>query len=156
MGVARVGISGWRYAPWRGKFYPAGLVQDRELEYASRRFNTLEINGTFYSLQRPEYFERWAEQTPARFVFAVKGARYLTHMLKLKNPRPPLANFFASGVLKLGAKLGPVLWQFPPQMGFSADRMAEFLSLLPRTTTEAAALAAGTTTSHSEWACRAA
>jgi uncharacterized protein YecE (DUF72 family) len=142
MAAVRVGISGWRYAPWRGKFYPKGLAQDRELEYASRRFSTLEINGTFYSLQRPEYFERWAAETPPGFVFALKGARYLTHMLKLKNPEPPLANFFASGVLKLGPKLGPVLWQFPPQMGFNAERMEEFLSLLPRTTTEAAELAA--------------
>jgi uncharacterized protein YecE (DUF72 family) len=142
MAVARVGISGWRYAPWRGRFYPADLPQARELEYASRRFNTLEINGTFYSLQRPEYFERWRDQTPPGFVFAVKGPRYLTHMLKLSNPGPPLANFFASGILKLGPKLGPVLWQFPPQMRFNPQRLQEFLALLPHSTPAAAALAA--------------
>ena len=95
----RIGISGWTYAPWRGVFYPSKLTQKRELEYASRTFNSIEVNGTFYSLQRPDAFRGWYDQTPADFVFAVKGGRYITHMKKLKDVGTPLANFFASGVL---------------------------------------------------------
>lgn len=143
MGEVRVGISGWRYAPWRGVFYPPGLPQRRELEYAASALDTIEINGSFYSLQRPEHYAAWAAQTPDDFLFAVKGPRYVTHMLKLREPTQALANFFASGVLALGAKLGPVLWQLPPQLGFHPDRLAAFFGLLPRTTTAAAALAAG-------------
>ncbi len=143
MGEVRVGISGWRYAPWRGVFYPPGLPQRRELEYAASRLDTVEINGSFYSLQRPEYYAAWAGQTPHDFVFTVKGPRYVTHMLKLRAPAQGVANFFASGVLALGPKLGPVLWQLPPQLGFHPDRLAAFFGLLPRTTTTAAALATG-------------
>src|SRR6476661_6100207 len=95
-GAIRVGISGWRYAPWRGTFYPAGLAQRRELEYASRRFSTIEINGSFYSLQRPEHYARWRNETPEGFVFSVKGPRFVTHMLKLRDSGQALANFFAS------------------------------------------------------------
>lgn len=140
-GRVRIGISGWRYAGWRGVFYPAKLAQRRELEFAASRFSTVEINGTFYSLQKPQYFRDWSEQTPEDFVFGVKGSRYLTHMLKLKNAERPLANFFASGLLELGKKLGPVLWQFPPQLKFERERFHEFFKKLPRTHGEAAVLA---------------
>ncbi len=139
-GKIRIGISGWRYAGWRGVFYPRGLAQRRELEFASHSFDTIEINGTFYSLQRPESFTRWAAETPENFVFAVKGSRYLTHMLKLREVRVPLANFFGSGLLLLGEKLGPLLWQFPPQMRFDRERFEEFFKILPRSHREAAAL----------------
>ena len=140
-GEVRIGISGWRYKGWRGVFYPKGLPQKCELEYASRVFGTIEINGTFYSLQRPESFARWADATPDDFVFAVKGSRYITHMLRLTTLRKPLANFFASGVLRLGHKLGPILWQFPPQFRFNAEKLERFFKLLPRDTNTAAALA---------------
>jgi uncharacterized protein YecE (DUF72 family) len=141
IGKIRIGISGWRYAGWRGVFYPPRLAQRRELEFAAGRFPTVEINGTFYSLQRPESFRRWRAETPDDFVFAVKGSRYLTHMLKLRNAEQPLANFFASGLLELGPKLGPVLWQFAPQMRFDRSRFADFFALLPRTHGKAASLA---------------
>ena len=141
MGEVRVGISGWRYAPWRGTFYPPGLPQRRELEYAASFLDTIEVNGSFYSLQRPEHYAAWAAATPDGFLFAVKGPRYVTHMLKLRGAEQAVANFFASGVLALGPKLGPVLWQLPPQLGFHPDRLAEFFALLPRTTTAAARLA---------------
>jgi uncharacterized protein YecE (DUF72 family) len=143
MARIRIGISGWSYPAWRGRFYPKGLVQRRELEYAASRFRSVEINGSFYSLQRPDSFRAWREHTPDDFVFAVKGGRFITHMKKLAGVEAPLANFFASGVLALGPKLGPVLWQLPPNLGFDADRLAAFFDLLPRTTTDAARLAAG-------------
>lgn len=141
MSAIRIGISGWRYVPWRKRFYPADLPQKRELEYASRRFATIELNGSFYSLQRPESWERWRDATPEGFVFAVKGSRYITHLLRLRNVRVPLANFLASGVLLLREKLGPFLWQLPPQMKFEPAVLEEFLDLLPRDTAEALALA---------------
>ena len=140
-GTIRIGISGWTYAPWRGEFYPKALPHKQELSYAARRFRSIEINGTFYGLQRPDSFGRWRDETPDAFVFAVKGSRYITHMLKLKDIETPLANFMASGVLRLGPKLGPILWQFPPRMTFDPDRFRTFLDLLPRDTKEAAALA---------------
>ena len=140
-GTVRIGISGWTYAPWRGVFYPKGLAQKRELGYAAGIFPSIEINGTFYGLQRPEAFGRWREETPEGFVFAIKGSRYITHMLKLRNVEIALANFFASGLLRLGPKLGPILWQFPPRMKFDPGRFRAFLELLPKTTTEAADLA---------------
>lgn len=140
MGRIRIGISGWRYAGWRGVFYPRGLPQRRELEFAAQNFDTVEINGTFYCLQRPESFTDWVQQSPVDFVFSVKGSRYITHMLKLREARIPLANFFGSGVLRLGAKLGPLLWQFPPQMRFDRERFETFFKLLPRSHREAAAL----------------
>jgi len=141
--MIRIGISGWTYTPWRGVFYPKGLVQKRELEYASRQFNSIEINGTFYSLQRPSSYQSWYEQTPEGFLFSLKGPRYLTHMLKLKNPEKPLANFFASGVLCLKEKMGPILWQFPAMFGFDAGRFENFFKLLPRDTEAAVELAKG-------------
>jgi uncharacterized protein YecE (DUF72 family) len=137
----RVGISGWRYPPWRGQFYPTGLPIAAELSYASHSFQTLEINGSFYSLQRPESYALWYAQTPAGFVFALKGGRYITHMLKLRKVEQALANFFASGVFNLRDKLGPVLWQFPPTLGFDAERFESFFALLPTDTAAALALA---------------
>ena len=137
----RVGISGWTYPPWRGNFYPRKLPQRLELAYASRRFNALEVNGTFYSLQRPSAFESWYDDTPADFKFALKGGRYVTHMLKLKEPRTAVANFFASGVLRLREKLGPILWQFPPFLPFKEDRFKAFFDLLPHDTIALARLA---------------
>jgi uncharacterized protein YecE (DUF72 family) len=139
-GRVRIGISGWRYAGWRGVFYPKGLVQRRELEFAANAFDTVEINGTFYSLQRPESFVRWAQETPEDFEFSLKGSRYITHMLKLRNIQVPLANFFASGMIGLGRKLGPVLWQFPPQLKYEQERFTAFFKLLPRSTKQAASL----------------
>jgi uncharacterized protein YecE (DUF72 family) len=140
-GRISIGISGWRYAPWRGVFYPADLVQSRELAYASRRLPTIEINGTFYSLQRPERFEAWYRDTPADFLFAVKGSRFITHMKRLRDVERPLANFFASGLFDLRGKLGPLLWQFPPSFAYDRERLDAFFSLLPRTTERALALA---------------
>ncbi|MDW6022991.1 DUF72 domain-containing protein [Mesorhizobium sp. BAC0120] len=140
-GTIRIGISGWTYARWRGVFYPEDLPHSRELAYAAQHFPAIEINGTFYGLQRPESFAAWREQTPDCFVFAIKGSRYITHMLKLKNIETPLANFFASGLLRLGPKLEPILWQFPPQMKFDPERFRSFLALLPHDTGEAAKLA---------------
>ena len=139
--MIRIGISGWRYAPWRGVWYPEGLAQRRELEFCAAHFPTVEINGSFYSLQRPEYYEQWYRETPPGFVFAVKGSRYITHLLRLNNIEKPLANFFASGVLALRDKLGPFLWQFPPVFAYRRDRLARFFSLLPRSTRAALALA---------------
>ena len=137
----RIGCSGWRYGPWRGVFYPPGLAQRRELEFISRQMNSVEINGSFYALQRPESYQRWYEQTPADFVFAVKGSRFITHMKRLRGVETPLADFFASGVLALRHKLGPVLWQLPPRFLFRPRVLAEFFQLLPRTTRQAARLA---------------
>lgn len=140
-GDIRIGISGWNYAGWRGVFYPPKLPHREELAYASRAFRSIEINGTHYSLQRPANFARWADETPADFVFAVKGSRYITHMLKLRNAETALANFFAQGVLRLGPKLGPVLWQFPPRFRFEPERLESFFALLPCDTAVALALA---------------
>ena len=141
MSNLRIGISGWTYAGWRGVFYPPDVTQKRELEYASRQMNSIEINGTFYSLQRPSSFQTWYEMTPPRFQFAVKGSRFITHMKKLRDVDVALANFFASGVLELKEKLGPILWQFPPQLGYNEEKFANFLELLPKTTFEASRLA---------------
>jgi uncharacterized protein YecE (DUF72 family) len=141
-GDIRIGISGWRYAPWRGVFYPKGVRQKDELAFASRRFRSIEINGTFYGPQRPATFERWADETPQDFVFAVKGPRYLTHIRRLKEPRQPLANFLASGLLKLGPKLGPLLWQFPPSFRYDRAVLEPFLERLPHDTEAAGKLAA--------------
>jgi uncharacterized protein YecE (DUF72 family) len=137
----RVGVSGWRYAPWRGHFYPKGLPQRAELAYAASSFSSIEINGSFYSLQSPRSWQGWYEATPENFVFAVKGPRFITHMLRLKQVEKPLANFFASGIFKLREKLGPILWQLPPNFAFDAERLDSFLALLPRDLVAAAALA---------------
>jgi uncharacterized protein YecE (DUF72 family) len=140
-GKIHIGISGWRYKGWRGVFYPEKLPQRRELEFASRKFDTIELNGSFYSLQRPQSFLQWHAETPPDFTFAIKGSRYITHMLRLRNVERPLANFFAQGLLRFGAKLGPILWQLPPNFTFEPERLEQFLALLPRTLKQAAELA---------------
>ena len=140
-GNIRIGISGWTYKPWRGVFYPEGLPQKQELTYAAEHFRSIEINGTFYGLQRPKSFAAWYDATPDDFVFAIKASRYITHMRRLVDIETPLANFLASGILRLGKKLGPVLWQFPPRMAFDRDRFEAFLKLLPKDTEEATELA---------------
>ncbi|MFF0817932.1 DUF72 domain-containing protein [Rhodococcus sp. NPDC003318] len=135
MARIRVGISGWTYPNWRGDFYPKGLVHRRELAYAAERMTSIEINGSFYSLGRPTAYVRWRDETPDDFVFAVKGSRYITHVKRLGDVETALANFLASGVLVLEAKLGPFLWQLPATLTFDADRFDAFLAALPRSTT---------------------
>src|SRR5215217_1536612 len=143
-GRAVIGISGYDYKSWRGAFYPADLPARRWLEYASSKFNSIELNGTFYSLKSPAVFERWVSEVPDRdFVFAVKGGRFITHNLKLRNAVASLGNFFASGVLALGRKTGPFLWQLPGTYRFYAERLDAFMRLLPRTSREAEAVARG-------------
>jgi len=137
----RIGISGWTYPPWRGVFYPKDLPQREELAFAAKAFPTIEINGTHYSLQSPKSFRHWHEQTPADFVFAVKASRYITHLRRLHDVHTPLANFFASGLLALGEKMGPILWQFPPSFRFDLESFEDFLRQLPADTEAAARLA---------------
>jgi uncharacterized protein YecE (DUF72 family) len=144
-GQIRVGISGWRYPAWRGDFYPKGLPQRRELEYAASRLTSIEVNGSFYSLQRPTSYAAWrqaAAESRTDFVFAVKGPRYVSHLKRLKEAEVPLANFFASGLLALGPALGPILWQLPENLVFDATVLDDFLGSLPRSTSQAAELAA--------------
>ncbi|MDG9925645.1 MULTISPECIES: DUF72 domain-containing protein [unclassified Pseudomonas] len=137
MSDIRIGISGWRYAPWRGDFYPKGLPQRRELEFASREVNSIEINGSFYGLQTPQRYANWYADTPDDFVFSVKAPRYITHVRRLRDIAQPLANFFASGPLQLKDKLGPILWQFPPSFAFDAQLFRDFLAQLPQDTEQA-------------------
>jgi uncharacterized protein YecE (DUF72 family) len=141
-GTIRVGLSGWTYAEWRGSFYPKGLPHSDELAYASREVGTIEINGTHYSLQHPDSFARWYGETPEDFVFAVKGSHFITHIKQLRDIATPLANFYASGVLRLEEKLGPFLWQFAPRFRFDSERLDNFFSLLPCDSEMAAKLAA--------------
>jgi len=136
-----IGISVWTYGPWRGTFYPDKLKQREELAYASRQLNSIEINGTFYSLQKPKSFATWYEQTPDDFVFSVKGPKFITHIRRLKDADSAMANFFASGILQLEEKLGPILWQLPPSFQFDADKINAFFELLPLDTIAAAKLA---------------
>jgi uncharacterized protein YecE (DUF72 family) len=137
-GRAFIGISGYDYKPWRNRFYPPGLPARRWLEYASREFNSIELNGTFYSLKSPAVFERWASEVPSdNFVFALKGGRFITHNLKLARSENALGNFFASGVLALGTLTGPLLWQLPATYSFDADRLDRFMGILPRNSEEA-------------------
>ena len=131
-GRALVGTSGWLYPRWRGDFYPRGLAQRRELAYLAERMPTVEVNGTFYSLTRPATCAAWRAAVPAGFTFAIKGSRFITHMLKLRNFTQPLANFFSSGLLRLGEMLGPILWQLPPQLPFDAERARRFFEAVPR------------------------
>jgi uncharacterized protein YecE (DUF72 family) len=140
-GQIRIGIAGWRYDEWRGTFYPEDLAQKRELEYASRQLNSIELNGTFYSTQKPQSFQAWSKDTPDDFVFAIKGSQFITHVRKLENVEGALANFLAQGMLCLGRKLGPILWQLPPQTSFNVERIEQFLKLLPHTQRQAAAYA---------------
>ena len=141
MSDIRIGISGWRYAPWRGDFYPKGLAQRQELEYASRAVTSIEINGSFYALQTPQRYANWYADTPDDFVFSVKAPRYITHVRRLRDIPQPLANFFASGLLQLKNKLGAVLWQFPPSLQLDAPLFESFLAQLPQDTDQARTLA---------------
>jgi uncharacterized protein YecE (DUF72 family) len=136
-----IGTSGWNYKHWRRSYYPAGLRQRDELAYLATGLDSVELNGTFYSLQRPDSFKAWRAQTPDNFIFAIKGSRFISHNKKLSNVDTPLANFFASGLLLLGEKLGPIVWQLPERMRFDAERLEQFLSALPRDTLAAADLA---------------
>jgi uncharacterized protein YecE (DUF72 family) len=136
-----IGTSGWSYKHWRGTFYPPEVARRAELRYIAERFNSVELNGSFYSLQRPESYLQWRAETPSRFIFAIKGSRFITHNKKLKDIETPLANFFASGVLALGDRLGPIVWQLPERFRFDAERVERFFALLPRDTEAAAMLA---------------
>jgi uncharacterized protein YecE (DUF72 family) len=140
-GKIRVGIAGWRFDGWRGGFYPEDLPQKRELEFASRKLSSIELNGTFYSTQKPQSFLAWKKETPDDFVFAIKGSQFITHVRRLENVEGALANFLAQGMLSLGRKLGPILWQLPPQTTFNAEKIEAFLKLLPHTHRQAAAYA---------------
>lgn len=147
MARAFVGTSGWVYPPWRGTFYPEGVKQKDELAYAASRLTSLEINASFYRLQAPKTYAKWRDETPAGFVFAVKANKYATHERRLKDVETPLANFLASGLLALGPKLGPILWQFPPTLTLKDSRFHDFMAMLPHTTAAAAKLGEG----HSDW-----
>lgn len=136
-----IGTSGWAYPEWRGAYYPKDVPARRQLEYLARHVATVEVNGSFYSLQRPTSYQAWHDRTPPGFVLAVKGPGYITHRRRLREPVPPLANFLASGVLELGAKLGPVLWQLPPSLAFDAGLLRDFLAALPQDFATAARLA---------------
>ncbi|HWU42060.1 MAG TPA: DUF72 domain-containing protein [Bdellovibrio sp.] len=146
MMTVKIGISGWRYEPWRGVFYPKDLIQKKELWFASRQVTSIEINGTFYATQSPNSYKSWYEEAPKDFIFSLKGPRYITHIRRLREVREPLANFFASGVLHLQEKLGPFLWQLPPSFRFEENLIEEFFRSLPFNTQEAARLA-----QESEW-----
>jgi uncharacterized protein YecE (DUF72 family) len=141
MGQVRIGTSGWLYRGWNQRFYPADLPRRAVLGYIAEQFDSVEVNGSFYGLLRPETYRRWADETPRAFRFAVKGSRFITHNKKLRDVATPLANFFASGLLALGPKLGPIVWQLPARAGFDPERLAEFFALLPRDATAAARLA---------------
>ncbi len=147
MATTRIGISGWRYDPWRGTFYPKDLPQRAELQYAATHLPVIEINGSFYSLQRPQSYASWYADTPADFMFTVKGPRYITHIRRLRDVETPLANFLASGLFNLKEKLGPILWQFAPNFKFDPERFEAFLKLLPQDTNTAAAVAR----KHDDW-----
>lgn len=141
MATIRIGISGWRYKPWRGTFYPQDLPQRDELRHAAGKLAVIEINGSFYSLQSPDSYAKWYSQTPPAFRFTVKGPRYITHFRRLRDVEQPLANFLASGLFNLRGKLGPILWQFPPDFTFDPERMSRFLALLPHDTATALSIA---------------
>ena len=136
-----IGVSGWSYDSWRGDFYPEGLARTKQLTYLASRMPAVEVNGTFYSLQRATTFRRWAEQTPEDFAISLKGSRYVTHLLRLRGVEQALANFFASGVLELGPRLGPIVWQLPATITWDHDLIDGFLALLPRTTEEVGRIA---------------
>jgi uncharacterized protein YecE (DUF72 family) len=128
----RVGIGGWTFAPWRGVFYPDGLPHAKELSYAARRLTSIEINGTFYRTQTPATFRKWASEVPDGFIFSVKGPRYVTHRGELKDGSESIERFLNSGVIELGDRLGPLLWQFPPFKKFDEADFGGFLELLPK------------------------
>ena len=128
----RVGIGGWNYAPWRDNFYPAKLVQRRELEYASRQLRAIEINGTFYGAQKPATYAKWAAETPAGFIFSLKAPRYITEGKRLADTGKGVSGFVHGGLAEMGDRLGPILWQLPPSRPFDAGDLAAFLDTLPR------------------------
>ncbi|OOG56743.1 DUF72 domain-containing protein [Rhodanobacter sp. C03] len=128
----RVGIGGWNYAPWRNNFYPAGLVQRRELEYASRQLRTIEINGTYYGAQKAATYAKWAAETPRDFIFSLKAPRYITEGKRLAETGKGIGSFVHGGLAEMGDRLGPILWQLPPSRSFDADDLAAFLDALPR------------------------
>ncbi len=128
----RVGIGGWNYAPWRKNFYPDGLVQRRELEYASRHLRTIEINGTYYGAQKPATYARWAAETPPGFIFSLKAPRYITESKRLADTDKGVSGFVHGGLSEMGDRLGPILWQLPPSRPFDPDDLAAFLERLPR------------------------
>ncbi|MDR5879388.1 DUF72 domain-containing protein [Caballeronia sp. LZ032] len=130
-GRIRVGIGGWTFEPWRGTFYPADLVQKRELEYASRALTSIEVNGTFYGSQKPASFIKWRDETPDDFVFSLKAPRYATNRRVLAEAGDTIERFFGSGVLELGDKLGPINWQFAATKQFDPEDFERFLELLP-------------------------
>ncbi len=132
-GRIRVGIGGWTFAPWRGTFYPKGLPQRQELEFASRQVTSIEINGTFYGTQKPESFKKWHDETPDDFVFALKAPRFVTHRRVLADAAESIARFVQSGITALGEKLGPINWQMAPTKAFDPDDFEAFLKLLPPT-----------------------
>jgi uncharacterized protein YecE (DUF72 family) len=140
-GAIRVGTSGWSYPHWRAIFYPPKLPARESLAFMASRFDTVEANGTFYSLVTPQIVDAWRACAPAGFVFAIKASRYVTHGKKLGGGVAPLANFFAQGILRLGERLGPILWQLPPSLPFSPDRARAFFDLLPRDVRDAERLA---------------
>ena len=140
-GTVRVGCSGWSYRGWRGDFYPKGLRQRDELAHLAERTTAVELNGSFYSLQRPTSYAAWRDATPEGYRICVKGGRFITHLKRLRDPRQPLANFLASGVLALGDRTGPILWQLPADLPLDRDLVGDFLGALPRTTRQAAEIA---------------
>ena len=140
-GFIRIGISGWTYAPWRGVFYPKDLKRQYELAYAASQFRTIEVNATFYGLQHPDTFAGWTEQVPAHTLFSLRAPRAITHVRRLRDIEVPLANFLASGILRLGIHLGPILWQLPTNFRFDPARLQPFLRLLPHDTRSATKLA---------------
>jgi uncharacterized protein YecE (DUF72 family) len=140
-GRALVGMAGWVYPAWRGGFYPTGLAQKKELSFAASQVTSIELNGSFYSLQKPSSWQNWRDSTPDEFVFSVKAPRFITHIRRLDDVHEPLANFFASGILSLGAKLGSILWQLPPSLDFEPYLVERFLEQLPHTTIDAVELA---------------
>lgn len=143
MGRIRIGVSGWNDDSWPGTFSPDDLRRRDELAYAGERFDTLEVNGTFYRLADRERFIRWRDAVPADVVLAVKGSRFITHNKKLRDSGAAVPNLLASGILELGSKLGPILWQLPEQLHFDAERVEGFLARLPHDTDAAAELARG-------------
>ena len=131
--MIRVGIGGWNYPPWRGTFYPKGLVQAKELEFASRALTSIEINATFHRLQKPDSFRKWANTAPDGFQFSVKAWQFATAKRNLAEGGPLIEKFLNSGFTELGAKLGPIVWQFTPMRKFEPENFAAFFALLPRT-----------------------
>ncbi|MFZ1014150.1 MAG: DUF72 domain-containing protein, partial [Terracidiphilus sp.] len=134
----RIGISGWQYEGWEGSFYPEKLSARKQLPFAAGHVNSIELNGSFYSLQKPPSFKKWSDETPDDFVFSIKAPRFITHIRRLKDCETPVANFCAQGILRLGKKLGPILWQLPPSFKFEPEVFENFFKLLPHTHKEAA------------------